>query len=575
MKNFFDLLHIYKGHGKAVMIGIIGTILCSLNELIYPYITKYILNDVLAMQIDEAFTALFYVALVFLGSHIVYMIGFYISMVKNSMMVDEIRAELRNKLFWKLEHLSFKWYDNNRTGEIMAILGSDIDQVDWMSWSLISEFLGILISLVGTIIIFGSMNFKLTVMILPMIPLILMVEKVYVKYMKPKSKLTKDLHRDQLKFEEDKIAGIRTVQSFNKEGQEFSAFIKMNARLNDASKIKWQMHWAHNVANSSVTTFFFCFVIIGGSAMVLNKDISLSDLLVFNMYSYMLINPAKAISHYMKEFVESIVSYNKVMSLLNTPEDILNCESPIKPSIKGQIQFNNVSFSYNGNNTILKDCNLKIDSGEYVAIVGPSGAGKSTIAGLIPRYYDLISGSITIDGINIKDIDLGFLRKCIGVVQQDIYLFAGSIFDNIAYSANNAKMEDVIRAANLANCHEFISKLPNGYNTDIGERGVKLSGGQKQRIVIARLFLSNPPILIFDEATSALDNESEKVVQKALEKLAKDRTTIVIAHRLSTIQNADRILFLSDNGIEEEGTHEDLMKLGGKYAKLYKSNIIE
>lgn len=575
MKNFFDLLHIYKGHGKEVMIGIIGTILCSLNELVYPYITKYIINDVLVMPIDEAFTALFYVALVFLGSHIVYMIGFYISMVKNSMMVDEIRADLRNKLFWKLEHLSFKWYDNNRTGEIMAVIDSDVHNIDWMSWSLISEFLGILIQLFGTIIIFSSMNFKLTMMVLPMIPLILIVEKVYVKCMKPKSKLAKDIYRDQVKFEEDKIAGIRTVQSFNKEAHEFSDFMKTNERLNDASKIKWQMHWAHNVANSSITTFFFCFVIIGGSAMVLKKDISLSDLLVFNMYSYMLTNPAKMLSRYMKEFVECMVSYNKVMSLLSTPEDIVNCENSIKPSIRGEVQFNNVSFSYNGNDTILKDCNLKINSGEYVAIVGPSGAGKSTIAGLVPRYYDLINGSITIDGINIKDINLGFLRRSIGVVQQDIYLFAGTVFENIAYSVDNANMEDVIRAANLANCHEFISKLPNGYNTDIGERGVKLSGGQKQRIAIARLFLSNPPILIFDEATSALDNESEKVVQKALEKLAKDRTTIVIAHRLSTIQNADRILFLSDNGIEEEGTHEDLMKLGGKYAKLYKSNSTE
>lgn len=573
MKGYVRIFQLYKGHSRAVLLGIVGTILCSINELVYPYITKYVIGNILNIEdISAAINELVLVAVMFAVSHGAYMIGYYIQIVHVSHLVDLIRADLRNKLFWKLEHLSFKWYDNNRTGEIMAILGGDVDRIDWMSWSLISEFLGIIIQLIGAIVIFGSMNLKLTMMIVPMIPIVLIAEKIFYSYMKPKYKMVRELARNQLKFEEDKIAGVRTIQSFNKEIYEYDKFAKINDELNEVSKIKWKTIYVHKSLNNTISTFFFCLVIISGSAMVLKGEVSLADLLIFNMYSYMLTNPARMLADYVKEYTECKVSYDKVMDLMNTKEDITSCNNPVKSKITGNIQFNDVSFSYNENDTVLNSCNLQVKAGEYVAIVGPSGAGKSTIAGLIPRYYDIINGSITIDGINIKDYSLGYLRRNIGVVQQDIYLFAGTVYENISYAVGSTSMEDVIEAAKLANCHEFISKLPDGYNTDIGERGVKLSGGQKQRIAIARLFLLNPPILIFDEATSALDNESERVVQKALENLAKNRTTIVIAHRLSTIQNADRILFLSENGIEEEGTHEELMELGGSYAKLYRIN---
>ena len=283
-------------------------------------------------------------------------------------------------------------------------------------------------------------------------------------------------------------------------------------------------------------------------------------------------NFEKALERMAKDIQESMVAYKRVAEFLDTEEEIQNSVHTTKEKLCGDISFNKVSFGYDKKEPVLKDINLKINKGEFVAFVGPSGCGKSTLAGLIPRFYDVESGSVSIDGINVKDIDLHTLRQEIGIVQQDIYLFNGTVYDNIAYAVPEASFDDVVRAAKLANAHDFITSLSDGYNTDIGDKGVKLSGGQKQRIAIARLFLLNPQIVIFDEATSALDNNSEKVVQEALEKIASDRTTIVIAHRLSTIRNADKIVFLSTNGIEEVGTHDELMELGGCYAQLYNSS---
>jgi ATP-binding cassette subfamily B protein len=313
-------------------------------------------------------------------------------------------------------------------------------------------------------------------------------------------------------------------------------------------------------------------MIAGGSLFIANQVITISDLLTFLLYINTLIDPVKKLINFTETFQNGITGFDRFYEILQIKPDIVDKRNAlVLMDVEGEIEFKNVAFKYNDTaSNVFHHINLKVKAGEYLALVGSSGVGKTTMCSLIPRFYEVTDGSITIDGKDIRDITLRSLRKNIGIVQQDVYLFAGTVMDNIRYGQLDATEEDVVEAAKNANAHEFILELPDGYNTYIGQRGIKLSGGQKQRLSIARVFLKNPPILIFDEATSALDNESEKVVQNSLEKLAKNRTTFVIAHRLSTIKNAKKIIVLTEDGIKETGSHEELLELNGVYANLYR-----
>jgi ATP-binding cassette subfamily B protein len=371
---------------------------------------------------------------------------------------------------------------------------------------------------------------------------------------------------------EDSLSGVRVVKSFANEEVEIDKFIGGNQRFVDSKRFAYRYMAQFHSGLNAFASLFTILVVIVGSALISKDAFSLSELITFLLYIHTLIDPIRKLISFTEQFQNGATGFIRFREIMDIEPDITDSPGAIAlRRTKGDIEFVGVSFRYNERlDYVLKDVNLKVEPGEYIALVGPSGAGKTTLCSLIPRFYDAVEGTVKLDGRDIRGYTLKSLRNHIGIVQQDVYLFAGSVRDNIRYGRPNATDEEITQAAINANAHDFIMEMPDGYNTDIGQRGVKLSGGQKQRISIARVFLKNPPILIFDEATSALDNESERVIQESFDRLAENRTTFVIAHRLSTIQNAMRIVVLSDDGVAEEGTHMELMRRNGIYASYHK-----
>ncbi len=366
------------------------------------------------------------------------------------------------------------------------------------------------------------------------------------------------------------------VKSFANEEIEKEKFAYKNNRFLESRKSTYKNEaYLYNGMNAFIQLITVVVIVFGGISIV-RASLDLADLITFLLYTGNLIEPVQKLTHMTMQFQEGIASFERFMEILEVePENQDPVNDTQLKNVQGNLQFNNVAFRYDETQGyVFKNLNLDVKAGDYIALVGPSGVGKTTLCSLIPRFYEVSEGEILLDGVNIKEIGLSFLRENVGIVQQDIYLFAGTVLDNIAYGKPCASMEEIIEAAKKANAHEFIMKLPEGYNTDIGQRGVKLSGGQKQRLSIARVFLKDPPVLIFDEATSALDNESEHVIKNSLGSLAKNRTTFVIAHRLSTIRNAKRIVVLTERGVVEQGTHEELMALNGTYANLYNMQYV-
>ena len=370
---------------------------------------------------------------------------------------------------------------------------------------------------------------------------------------------------------EDNLSGIRVVKSFANEEIENNKFKQGNDGFLSAKKNSYHYMGSFQAGVGLFTTLIQVNVILMGGLLIAFQRVSISDLITFLLYIGVFTEPIRTLVDFTEQFQNGYTGFERFREIMDIMPDIHDSKDAVPlPAVKGNISFENVSFHYKeNNNRVLHHISLEVPSGSYVALVGSSGAGKTTLCSLIPRFYDVTGGCVKIDGYDVREVTLQSLRSQIGIVQQDVYLFAGSIYENIAYGKPGATREEVINAAKNANAHEFIMAFPDGYDTDIGQRGIKLSGGQKQRLSIARVFLKNPPVLIFDEATSALDNESEKVVQDSLEKLAKNRTTFVIAHRLTTIQNAKKILVLTEEGIAETGTHEELLAKGGIYEKLY------
>ena len=539
-------------------------------SLVFPIIIRYITGTVLVDNNFEISLIYKLGVLMIVLVVIEYLCNYFVA-YKGHVMGVYMERDLRNELFQHYQKLSFSFYDEEKTGQLMSRLTNDLFSLTELYHHGPEDIVISFIKFFGAFVILANINLQLTLIIFAFIPVMGAFIYYYNRKMKKAFKANRRRVGDINARIEDNLSGIRVVKSFANENYENNKFNDENNRyVNSKSNSYFYMGKFHS-GLGAFTSMITVAAAIFGSIFISKDVIVTADLVAFLLYINNLIEPVKKFINFTEQFQEGITGFERFMEVLEIEPDIVDSKNAIDlKDVKGAIEYCDVGFKYNKTNDyVLKDINLKINPGEYVALVGTSGAGKTTICSLLPRFYEVSEGKILIDGHNIKDIKLNSLRQNIGIVQQDVYLFAGTILDNIRYGRFDATDEEVIEAAKKANAHDFIMELPDGYNTDCGQRGVKLSGGQKQRLSIARVFLKNPPILIFDEATSALDNESERIVQESLESLAKNRTTLVIAHRLSTIQNAQRICVLSNEGIVEEGTHEELLKKNGQYASFY------
>lgn len=565
----------YKPYKRVFFTDMFFALLVSAITLIYPMIVRYITNNLLVnYETAAAMPIIFKLALAMIGLAIIELIGNFYIAYQGHVMGAKIEFDMRNEIFEHFQKLSFNFYDNKKIGQLMSRITNDLFDITELCHHGPEDIVISIIKFAGAFIILLTVNVQLTLLVFAFLPIML----YYALKMKSKMNTVSRRNRERIADInaqiEDNLSGIRVVKSFANENVEMKKFNKGNLRFLDSKSNYYFIMAAFHSGLGLFISLINAAVIIGGGFFILKKTISLGDLLTFLLYINNLIDPVKKLINFTEQFQNGITGFDRFIEVLEIEPDIQDKKGAKElKDVKGDIEFKNVSFQYEGTDSdIFTNINLKVKAGEYMALVGPSGVGKTTMCSLIPRFYEVSEGNILIDGKDIKDVTLKSLRRNIGIVQQDVYLFAGTVLDNIRYGKLDATEEEIIKAAKNANAHDFIMGLPEGYDTYIGQRGTKLSGGQKQRLSIARVFLKNPPILIFDEATSALDNESEKVVQESLEKLAKNRTTFVIAHRLTTIKNAKTIIVLTEEGIKEKGTHEELLNLDGTYASLYNVN---
>lgn len=543
----------------------------TLCELVFPMIVRYITN--MGMYNLPALTAGIILKLggLYILLRIIDTAANYFMANTGHVMGTRIETDMRHDLFLHLQTLPYEYYTDTKIGQIMSRITSDLFDVTEFAHHCPEELFITFLKIVVSFIILLGVNIPLTIIIFAIIPVMLVCAMSFrgkMRYAFKKSRIQVGELNAQI---EDTLLGIRVVKSFANEDIEISKFDKGNLKFLDIKK----MAYRYMAGFQSTTRFFdgvmYIAVVIAGSLFMIHGKINPADLMAYLLYVTTLLASIRKIIEFTEQFQRGMTGIERFLEIMDTTSNITDKENALAlRNVKGDVRFENVSFHYGDDDKeVLSGINLHVRQGESVAVVGPSGSGKTTLCNLIPRFYDVTAGKILLDGTDITDVTLSSLRSQIGVVQQDVYLFSGTIRDNIEYGRPGACNEEIVEAAKRAGADEFISQLPDGYDTYVGERGIKLSGGQKQRISIARVFLKNPPVLILDEATSALDNESEKIVQDSLEKLAKGRTVLTIAHRLTTIKNADKILVLTENGIEEQGSHEELLAQKGLYYNLY------
>ena len=569
---FKRFLPYYKKYIWILIADLFCAALTTVCELVLPMIVREITNrattDLASLTLDLVLKCgLFYLALRIIDTGA----NFYMATFGH-IMGTKIETDMRHDLFAQYQRLSFSYYDNTKIGTLMSRITSDLFDVTEFAHYCPEEYFIAGIKLVASFIILCSINPILTLIVFATVPLALLTLLPFRRAMRQTFKENRVKVGEVNSQVEDSLLGIRVVKSFVNEDVEQKKFDKGNCEF---LAIKKRSYFAMGGFQSCTRLFdgiIYIVVVVVGAIFLINKQIQASDYIAYLLYVTTLIASIRKIVEFTEQFQRGMTGIERFDEIMCLKPEIIDKENALPlENVKGDIEFKNVSFKYEaGNDLVLSNINIKINAGENIAIVGPSGGGKTTLCSLIPRFYEITDGDITVDGNSISDLTIKSLRENIGTVQQDVYLFSGSVKENIRYGKLDATDEEIEKASILAGAHEFISSLPNGYDTYVGERGVKLSGGQKQRISIARLFLKNPPILILDEATSSLDNESEYIVQKSLETLAKGRTTLTIAHRLTTIKNADRILVLTEKGIEEEGTHDELIAKNGVYTELYK-----
>ncbi len=561
----------YKPYRRVFWTDMFFAFLSAAAALVIPLVVRYVTSTVLTMDMQKAQGMILKLGIMMLILVLIqWYSNFYISNYGH-VMGAKIEYDMRAEIFDHYQRMSFSFYDEQKVGQLMSRVTSDLFDITELLHHGPENIAISCIKIIGAFMILLSINAYLVVAAFALIPIMLIFAYFCNKRMKLAFRKNREKIAEINSQIEDNLSGIRVVKSFANEEMENKKFQIGNDGFLSAKKNSYFYMGQYHSGLTAFTTMIQVIVIVCGGLLVTKGIVNVTDLVTFLLYIHVFTDPVRTLIDFTEQFQNGYSGYERFIQMLDILPDIQDAPDAVKlEQVRGDIRFEDVSFQYSKeNDAVLQHINLEVPAGEYVALVGPSGIGKSTLCSLIPRFYEATAGRITVDGKDIRTLSIKSLRDNIGMVQQDVYLFAGSVYDNIAYGKPGATREEVIQAAQNANAHEFISELPHGYDTDIGQRGIKLSGGQKQRLSIARVFLKNPPILIFDEATSALDNESEKVVQESLEKLAANRTTFVIAHRLSTIRNAQKILVLTEQGIEEQGTHEELIQKNGIYAGLY------
>ena len=563
----------YKPYQGMFYLDMFCALVLSGIDLVFPILVRYLMNEVYDTRPPNMIQIVIWTGAMLLGMYVIrYFCQYYITSWGH-IMGAKMEADMRSDLFGHLQKLSFTFYDNSNTGKLMSRVTNDLFDISELAHHGPEDIFISILKIIGAVAIMMGMNVGMTLLILGVAVLIIVFTAFY--NMKMRSVFARNREKVALVNSQiqDSLEGIRVVKSFSNESIEVNKFEDGNKQFLKSKEDSYLLMGTFFSGNSLLQGVLYLSVLILGGIFISQGRIDSADMVAYILYINVFLNPIDRLVNFTEGFQKGMTGFDRFLEILETKPDIEDAPGAKNlDKVKGNIEFKNVSFSYNDKTAVLKDINLNIEAGKTVALVGPSGGGKTTFCSLIPRFYEVNEGSILVDGKDIRSIRMASLRKNIGVVQQDVYMFNGSIKENIIYGKPGATMEEVVNAARLANAHDFIQGLSEGYDTYVGERGVKLSGGQKQRISIARAFLKNPPILILDEATSALDNESERLVQESLKELEKGRTTLVIAHRLSTVKNADVIMVLTSNGIEEMGTHEELLSRSGVYARLHSEN---
>jgi ATP-binding cassette subfamily B protein len=561
----------YKKYKGVLLLDLFCALLTTICELVFPLIVRYLTNQAMVDIATLTARTIISVGGFYLVLRVIDTIANYYMASVGHVMGARIETDMRRDLFDHLQRLSHAYYSNTKIGQIMARITSDLFDVTEFAHHCPEEFFIAAVKIIASFIILSFSNFWLTLIIFSVIPIMLVCSMSFNRKMRSAFKQSRDQIGELNAQVEDSLLGIRVVKSFANETIEKGKFKEGNHRFLDIKKIMYRYMAGFQSTTRLFDGIMYITVVVAGAFFMKFGKISPADFMAYLLYVTTLLASVRRIVEFTEQFQRGMTGIERFIEIVDAPVDLSDApDARDLTDVKGDIRFEHVSFRYPDDNTdVLTDINLHIHAGDSVALVGPSGGGKTTLCSLIPRFYDATAGHILIDGQDIRDITLTSLRSQIGVVQQDVYLFSGTIFENIEYGRPGASRDEVIEAAKKAGAHEFIMQFSDGYDTYTGERGVKLSGGQKQRLSIARVFLKNPPILILDEATSALDNESEKIVQDSLESLAKGRTVFTIAHRLTTIRNANLILVLTENGIEEQGSHHELLEKQGLYYNLY------
>ena len=560
----------YKPHMKLFVMDMIAAFLIAVCDLFYPVITRNMINVYIP---DQNIRLLLLWGGILLGLYFAKMLFNYFVQYYGHLVGVGMQADMRRDVFRHLQRLPFSFYAENKTGTIMSRMINDLMEIAELAHHGPEDLFVSSVMLIGAFVYLCTINVLLTVIIFAFIPVLVffaarMRLRMNAAFLESRVKIA-----DVNATLENSISGIRVAKAFTNETYEVEKFQKGNRAFQRARKKSYKAMAQFSSGTTFIVDLLNVVVLVAGGLFTYYGKINFGDLVAYMLFISMFLSPIKRLIAFVEQYQQGMTGFKRFVELMNTEPEQESPNAQELTGVKGAIRFENVNFSYPNGRQILKDVNLDIPAGRTVALVGPSGGGKTTICHLIPHFYEPDSGRITIDGVDIRDISFSSLRSSIGIVQQDVFLFTGSIRDNIAYGRLDATDEEIVEAAIRANIHEYIMSLPDGYNTDIGERGTKLSGGQKQRVAIARVFLKNPSILILDEATSALDNTTEILIQRALEELSAGRTTLVVAHRLSTIKNADEIVVVDEEGIEERGTHEELIERGGIYRMLYESQF--